>query len=37
MLGDENETVSEQSEHYDAYNDYAINVGKLHPDKIGSS
>lgn len=37
VLGDEYETLSEQSEHYDAYNDYAMNPNKLHPDKIGSS
>jgi len=37
VLGDEYETLSEQSEHYDAYNDYAMNKNKLHPEKIGSS
>ena len=29
MLRDEYETVSEQSEHYDAYNDYAVKLGKV--------
>lgn len=37
VLGDEYENLSDKSEHYDVVNDYAINLNKQHPDKIGSS